>query len=99
MDRFLDLALRGAQLEQSWQSKRLARVGDANLKPMRMDVQAYPEETHANAEELLVLDGELRLEVAGEAITVVAGQLYMVPAGVPHAVRSGSTGAFLIIDI
>lgn len=99
MDRLFELARQGAQLEESWQSKWLARVGNANLKLMRMDVQAYPEETHAYAEGLLVLDGELRLEVAGEAIPVATGQLYMVPVGVPHAVRPGSTGTLLIIDI
>ena len=98
MDHLFDLAQRAAQLEQAWQSKRLAGVGGASLKLMRMDAQASPEETHAYAEGLLVLDGELRLDVAGEAVTVAAGQLYMVPAGVPHAVQPGSTGTVLIID-
>jgi mannose-6-phosphate isomerase-like protein (cupin superfamily) len=98
MDHLFDLA-QAAQLEQAWRSKRLASVGDANLKLLRMDAQAYPVETHAYAEGLLVLDGELYLEVAGEAVTVAAGQLYVVPAGVPHAVRPGSGGTLLIIDV
>jgi mannose-6-phosphate isomerase-like protein (cupin superfamily) len=99
MDHLFDLARQAAQLEHSWRSKRLARVGDANLKLMRMDAQAYPEETHAYAEGLLVLDGELHLDVAGDVVVVAAGQLYVVPAGVPHAVRPGSTGTLLIIDV
>lgn len=98
MDHLFDLARQAAQLEQAWQSRRLARVGDASLKLMRMDAQAYPDETHACAEGLLVLEGELRLDVAGEAVTVAAGQLYMVPPGVPHAVQPGSSGTLLIID-
>jgi mannose-6-phosphate isomerase-like protein (cupin superfamily) len=98
MDRLFDLARQAAQLEQAWRSKRLAGVGGASLKLTRMDGQAYPDETHACAEGLLVLDGELRLDVAGEAVTVTAGQLYMVPAGVSHAVRPGSHGTLLIID-
>jgi mannose-6-phosphate isomerase-like protein (cupin superfamily) len=98
MDRLFDLARQAAQLEQAWRSKRLARVGDASLKLMRMDAQAYPDEVHAYAEGLLVLDGEMHLNVAGEAVTVSAGQLYMVPAGVSHAVRPGSHGTLLIID-
>ena len=98
MDHLFDLAQRATQLEHSWRSTRLARVGGASLKLMRMDAQGYPEETHAYAEGLLVLDGELHLDVAGEAVTVAAGQLYMVPAGVPHAVRPGSSGGLLIID-
>ena len=98
MDRLFDLAQQAAQLEQAWRSKRLARVGGTSLKLTRMDAQAYPDETHACAEGLLVLDGELHLDVAGEAVTVTAGQLYMVPAGVSHAVRPGSHGTLLIID-
>jgi len=69
MDRLFDLAQQAAQLEQAWRSKRLARVGDASLKLMRMDAQAYPDEVHAYAEGLLVLDGEMHLNVAGEAVT------------------------------
>jgi mannose-6-phosphate isomerase-like protein (cupin superfamily) len=53
---------------------------------------------HAEAQGLRVLDGELHLDVAGEAVTVTAGQLYMVPAGVSHAVRPGSHGTLLIVD-
>ena len=98
MDRLFDLARQAAQLEQAWRSKRLARVGDTSLKLTRMDAQTHPDETHACAEGLLVLDGELHLDVAGEAVTVTAGQLYMVPAGVSHAVRPGSHGTLLIID-
>jgi hypothetical protein len=40
MDRLFDLARQAAQLEQAWRSKRLARVGEASLKLMRMDSQA-----------------------------------------------------------
>ncbi|EIL99791.1 MULTISPECIES: cupin domain-containing protein [Rhodanobacter] len=98
MGHLFDLAQQAAQLEQTWRSQRLARVGDASLKLLRMDAQAYPDETHAYAEGLLVLEGELRLDVAGEAVTVAAGQLCMVPAGVPHAVLPGSSGTLLIID-
>ena len=98
MDRLFDLAQQAAQLEQAWRSKRLARVGDTSLKLTRMDAQTHPDETHACTEGLLVLDGEMHLNVAGEAVTVTAGQLYMVPAGVSHAVRPGSHGTLLIID-
>ena len=98
MDRLFDLAQQAAQLEQAWRSRRLARVGDVSLKLMRMDAQAYPDEVHAYPEGLLVLNGEMHLDVAGDAVTVTAGQLYMVPAGVSHAVRPGSHGTLLIID-
>lgn len=97
MDR-VDLRRTAAALPQAWQSRVLARIGAANVKVLRMDGSASPAETHAYAEGLLVLDGELRLEVEGAPVTVRAGELYTVPAGVPHAVARGSTGVLVILD-
>ncbi|MCE5233772.1 MAG: cupin domain-containing protein [Mizugakiibacter sp.] len=97
MDR-IDLQRTAVALPQAWQSRVLARIGSANVKVLRMDGSAYPAETHAYAEGLLVLDGELRLEVEGAPVTVRAGELYTVPAGVPHAVAPGSTGVLVILD-
>lgn len=76
----------------------MARIGTARLKLTRMDATPYGEETHDYAEGLLVVDGQLRLRVAGQPVSVRAGELYVVPAGVPHAVEPGSAGTLLIID-
>jgi quercetin dioxygenase-like cupin family protein len=94
----IDLPRAAAQLEQAWRSTRLAGIGGANLKLTRMDAQAYPSETHDYAEALLVLEGELHLELAGAPRVVRAGELCVVPAGVPHAVGAGSHGTLLIVD-
>ncbi|MGB3382042.1 MAG: cupin domain-containing protein [Rhodanobacter sp.] len=94
----IDLPRVAGELEQAWRSTRLAGIGGANLKLMRMDAQAYPSETHDYAEGLLVLEGELHLELAGAPLVVRAGELCVVPAGVPHAVSAGSQGTLLIID-
>lgn len=93
-----DLPRVARQLEQAWRSTRVGGVGGANLKITRMDAQAYPSETHDYAEGLLVLDGELHLELDGAPLVVRAGDLCVVPAGVPHAVSAGSHGTLLIID-
>ncbi|HET6553799.1 MAG TPA: cupin domain-containing protein [Dyella sp.] len=93
--RLVDLA--GA-LPQPWSSQVIARFGDAQLKVLRMDESAYPEETHDYAEGLLVLEGELRLTLDGHAVRVGAGELCVVPAGVPHSVEGGSRGTLLIVD-
>lgn len=87
-----------AALSQTWKSQVLARFGDANLKVLRMDEAAYPEECHDYPEGLLVLDGQMLLEIGGEVVRVGAGELYVVPAGVPHAVVAGSCGTLLILD-
>jgi len=85
-------------LPQSWKSQVLARFGDANLKVVRMDEAAYTDECHDYPEGLLVLDGQMLLEIGGEVVRVGAGELYVVPAGVPHAVAAGSCGTLLILD-
>jgi quercetin dioxygenase-like cupin family protein len=85
-------------LPQAWTSTVLARFGDANLKVLRMDASAYPDERHDYPEGLLVLDGQMLLRIGGEVIRVGPGELYVVPAGMPHAVAAGSHGTLVILD-
>lgn len=85
-------------LPQAWNSTVLARFGDANFKLARMDASAYPDECHDYPEGLLVLDGQMLLQIGGEVVRVGPGELYVVPAGVPHAVAPGSHGTLVILD-
>ncbi len=87
-----------AALPDAWRSTVVGRAAGANVKVLRMDGQAYPNEVHPFDEALLVLDGQMNLDFAGEVVTVGAGEVYIVPAGVPHAVAPGSTGTLVIID-
>ena len=86
-------------LPEAWTSSVLARVGNANLKVLRMDGAPYPEERHEYPEGLLVIDGQLNLVLEGGPITVRAGELFVVPPGVVHGVASGSTGTLVIFDM
>lgn len=86
------------QLPHAWSSRLIATLGGASLKLLRMDASAYAQERHDYAEGLLVLDGELLLQVAGQLVRVGAGEIYIVPAGVPHGVAEGSYGSLLILD-
>jgi len=45
-----------------------------------------------------VADGELKLGIGGEIVTVSAGEIFIVPANTPHAVAAGSHGTLGIID-
>jgi quercetin dioxygenase-like cupin family protein len=63
-----------------------------------MDGTASDEAPHAYAEGLLVLDGELKLGIGGEVVTVSAGEIYIIPANTPHQVAAGSHGTLVIID-
>lgn len=83
----------------AWKSTIVGEVGPARIKVLRMDAQAYEAEVHDYNEGLLVLEGRMLLEVAGETIIVEAGQMYLALAGVPHAVLPGSHGTLVIIDV
>jgi mannose-6-phosphate isomerase-like protein (cupin superfamily) len=95
----LDFADIAGQLPATWKSTCLGQVGPARVKVLRMDEQAYAEETHDYNEGLLVISGCLRLSIGGSEIRVEAGQMYLVQAGVAHAVLAGSQGTLVIIDV
>lgn len=95
----MNLVSEGAALPQAWRSRVLGKVGPANVKVLRMDALPLEEEAHPYDEALLVLDGVMELTVAGVPATVRAGELYLVEARTPHAVREGSQGTLVIIDL
>jgi mannose-6-phosphate isomerase-like protein (cupin superfamily) len=88
-----------AGLPAAWSSTQLGMVGNARIKVLRMDEQAYREESHPHTEALLVLEGCMLLSLAGREIEVKAGELCMVEAGTPHAVLPGSAGTLVIVDV
>lgn len=94
----LDFDAIAKQLPDSWKSTLLGQVGPARIKVLRMDEQAYEEETHDYNEGLLVLSGCLRLSIGEEHVNVESGQMYWVPAKTPHAVLEGSHGILIVID-
>lgn len=95
----LDFSAIAEQLPAPWKSTRLGQVGPARIKVLRMDQQAYEQETHDYNEGLLVIDGCLRLAIAGEEVEVGPGQMYLVDAYVAHEVLEGSHGTLVIIDL
>ncbi|RZJ14426.1 MAG: cupin domain-containing protein [Acidovorax sp.] len=94
----IHLASIADQLPNAWRSTIVGQAAGANVKVLRMDALAYPDETHDFDEALLVLDGQMNLDLQGRRVQVAAGEVYIVPAGVPHAVAEGSHGTLVIID-
>ncbi|MCX4750321.1 cupin domain-containing protein [Kitasatospora sp. NBC_01287] len=88
-----------AALPRAWRSQLLGQVGTARLKVLRMDELPVEEEVHAAAELLFVLDGRLELHLGEEDMTVRQGEVCEVPAGVRHAVRAGSAGTLVILEV
>ncbi|MFD3456381.1 cupin domain-containing protein [Streptomyces sp. NPDC058691] len=95
----VNLTETAAGLPEAWSSQRLGLVGEACVKVLRMDELPVGEESHRAAEALLVLDGRLELEVDGLPVSVRAGELFMVAAGTAHAVRPGSRGTLVIVEL
>lgn len=95
----MNLVSEAAALPRSWRSRVLGQVGPANVKVLRMDALPLEEESHPYDEALLVLEGTMALTVDAGPVTVRAGELYLVKAGTPHAVREGSQGTLVIIDL
>ncbi|WBP89583.1 cupin domain-containing protein [Kitasatospora cathayae] len=95
----VDVKEEAAQLPDAWRSVVLGRVGTAAVKVLRMDGRELEAEVHGTAEVLFVADGVLELEVEGEGLTVGAGKLCRIPAGARHAVRAGSRGTLLIVEV
>ncbi|MER7753934.1 cupin domain-containing protein [Kitasatospora sp. NPDC097643] len=95
----VDVSGTAAELPEAWKSLVLGRVGTAAVKVLRMDGRSLAPELHGTAEVLFVLDGRLELLAGGAAVTVRAGELYRVGAGVPHAVRTGSRGTLVIVEV
>ncbi|MCU6432215.1 cupin domain-containing protein [Undibacterium sp. Jales W-56] len=94
----INLLASAESLPHAWRSKVLGCAGGANFKILRMDASAYPAECHDFDEALLVLDGQMNLEIQNSLVSVRAGELFIVPAGIPHAVAPGSFGTLVIID-
>jgi mannose-6-phosphate isomerase-like protein (cupin superfamily) len=94
----IDLQHQANALPTAWCSSIVGTPGGANLKVLRMDASAYPTEVHDYVEALLVLDGQMNLEIFGEIIKVGAGQVFIVPIGQAHSVAPGSHGTLLIVD-
>lgn len=87
------------QLPSTWKSSVVGQVGPARIKVLRMDEQAYEQESHDYNEGLLVISGCLKLGIAGETVIVQPGEMYLVEAGIPHAVLPGSQGTLVIVDV
>ncbi|WP_406114634.1 cupin domain-containing protein [Kitasatospora purpeofusca] len=95
----IDLSATASALPAAWESQLLEQVGTAAVKVLRMGGRPLPVESHDNPEVLLVLDGRLELLLDGAELTVGPGELHRIPARVPHAVRPGSRGTLLIVEV
>jgi len=94
----MNLIEEAALLPNAWQSRILGTTGGANLKVIRMDEKGIPYEAHSEFDEaLLLIDGQMSLEIEGEVISMRPGDFHVVPAGKRHRVLKGSYGTLFLV--
>lgn len=96
----IDLVLASRSLPHfGWTSLVLGESGTAKVKLFRVDPNGLAEEVHhAWSESLIMLDGEIDIELDVIIHTVRAGQHIHIPAGQTHSIHPGGHGAFILID-
>ena len=95
----MNLIEEAAQLPAAWRSKILGTTAGANFKIIRMDENGIPPESHPDFDEaLLVIDGEMALDVEGAVTVMRSGDFFVVPAGKTHSVLKGSHGTLFLVD-
>ncbi|HET6524477.1 cupin domain-containing protein [Sphingopyxis sp.] len=82
-----------------WQSLVLGKAGDVQIKLFKVDPGGLQQETHvAWSESLIMIKGEMQVEINGSIHTVRAGEYLNIPAGQSHSICPGGHGHFLLID-
>ncbi|WP_245006690.1 cupin domain-containing protein [Erwinia persicina] len=88
-----------AALPHTWRSVILSQIGQANVKLIRMGKEGIPEEVHEHfAELLVVIEGQMTLEIDGQGVVLKNGDYFVIPPGSPHRVLPGSRGTLLLVD-
>ena len=94
----INLKAKAQGLSNAWVSSVLTTLGTSQFKLLRMDGKAYPNESHPFDEVLLVIDGQMNLQIHGALTSVQTGEVFIVPKNTPHAVAEGSFGTLVILD-
>ena len=94
-----NLSLLAQKIPEVWRSRRLAVVGNASIKLIRMGGEGIPDECHPEFDELLVvIEGEMELVVDQQVVRLKTGDYYAIPRGAIHRVSAASYGTLLLVD-
>ncbi len=70
---------------------------EATLAALELDPNVeVPEHHHVNEQTGILLRGSLLFRIGDEAKDLEPGSTWVIPADVPHSVRAGAEGAFLV---
>jgi len=64
------------------------------LSVLEMDPNSeVPSHTHSHEQGGIIIQGEVEMGIAGEAMTIGPGYVYVIPGDVEHWAKSGAQGA------
>ncbi|MEO8925815.1 MAG: cupin domain-containing protein [Caulobacteraceae bacterium] len=93
-----NLARRAAARAGGRRPDPLARIGDARLEILNVEAGGLAPERHFDHDEaVLMLEGQMVLDLDGRPIPLGPGDFQLIAAGRSHAIRPGGLGAFLLI--
>ncbi len=76
---------------------RAAVGAEASLVAIEIEPDTdVPEHAHPNEQTGLLIRGSLTFTIGGEVQELRPGAMWVIPGDVPHSVRSGPEGAFLV---
>lgn len=85
-------------MPDAWRSFLIGKAAGANVKVLGVNDLPYSDETHDFDEALLVIEGQMNLQIHNQVLALQQGKVYIVSAGIPHAVAKGCKGTLVIID-
>lgn len=94
----INLADKFAKFSDHWSPKVLAQVNDFDIRAVKVKGE-FVWHKHDETDELfLVVEGNLKIELRGDSVTLNAGELYVVPKGVEHRPSALAECKVLIIS-
>ena len=95
----INLAEKLALFDSHWDPKVIADYNDNEIMVVKFQ-GAFPFHLHEDTDDFfLVLEGEMVMEIEGDAAHVVkAGELFVVPKGVTHRPRAEAECKVLLIE-
>ncbi|MFC6338272.1 cupin domain-containing protein [Pseudomonas sp. CCM 7891] len=94
----INLMHKASSLDQQWSPRVVAEMNDYQFKVVRIEGD-FIWHSHADTDEaFLVLEGELRIDLAHGSVTVRPGELYVVPKGVEHKTFAEPEAKLMMIE-
>jgi len=94
----VNLAKKLAQFDTHWDPHVVADYNGNDIMVVKFQGE-FPYHSHPDTDDFfLVLEGEMMMDLEGDAHTVKAGELFVVPKGVTHRPRAETECKVLLIE-